>query len=105
MINNALNYSMFYKTKPVNSIKIAAPGLCFCQIFLSIASDSLSILFGSIFTGGNTQIFGMGADYIPEDNILSRVAKESTYALLKLAKDAHINVIRVLGGGYYPDDF
>lgn len=52
------------------------------------------------------RIFAMGADYIPEDNILSRVTRERTYDLLRQAKEAHFNCIRVWGGGHYPaDDF
>lgn len=51
------------------------------------------------------RIFGMGADYIPEDNLLGRVTPERTRTLLGSARDAHFNVIRVWGGGYYPDDF
>lgn len=51
------------------------------------------------------RIFAMGADYIPEDNLLPRVKKERTLRLLKACKEAHFNVIRVWGGGYYPDDF
>lgn len=50
------------------------------------------------------KIFAMGADYIPEDNILSRVTKERTYELLLQAKNAHFNCIRVWGGGNYPYD-
>ena len=51
------------------------------------------------------KIFAMGADYIPEDNILSRVTKERTWKLLKDAAEANHNCIRVWGGGYYPDDW
>lgn len=52
------------------------------------------------------QIFAMGADYIPEDNILPRVTPRRTRELLEQAKAAHFNCIRVWGGGYYPgDDF
>lgn len=51
------------------------------------------------------KIFAMGADYIPEDNLLSRVTKERTERLLKDAAQANHNCIRVWGGGYYPDDF
>lgn len=52
------------------------------------------------------QIFAMGADYIPEDNILPRVTPERTRELLEQAKAAHFNCVRVWGGGYYPgDDF
>jgi len=50
-------------------------------------------------------IFAMGADYIPEDNILSRVTPERTRALLEDCISANFNCIRVWGGGYYPDDF
>lgn len=49
--------------------------------------------------------FAMGADYIPEDCILSRINKERTRELLQHAISAHYNSIRVWGGGYYPDDF
>lgn len=51
------------------------------------------------------KIFAMGADYIPEDNLLSRVTKERTERLLRDAAAANHNCIRVWGGGYYPDDF
>ena len=50
-------------------------------------------------------IFAMGADYIPEDNLLPRVNRERTRRLLEDAKAAHMNAVRVWGGGYYPDDF
>lgn len=50
------------------------------------------------------RIFAMGGDYIPEDNLLGRVTKERTYELLKQARDAHFNCIRVWGGGNYPYD-
>ena len=50
--------------------------------------------------------FAMGADYIPEDNILSRITRETTRDLLETCIESHFNVIRVWGGGYYPgDDF
>ena len=50
-------------------------------------------------------IFAMGADYIPEDNLLPRVYRERTRRLLEDARTANMNTIRVWGGGYYPDDF
>ena len=50
------------------------------------------------------RIFAMGADYIPEDNILPRVTRERTYDLLLQAKNAHFNCVRVWGGGNYPYD-
>ena len=50
-------------------------------------------------------IFAMGADYIPEDNLLPRVNRERTRRLLEDARAANMNTIRVWGGGYYPEDY
>ncbi len=51
------------------------------------------------------RFFAMGADYVPEDNIFSRITRERSYKLLKRCRDANFNAVRVWGGGYYPDDF
>lgn len=51
------------------------------------------------------RFFAMGADYIPEDNVLSRVTPERSRWLLTQAKNCHFNAIRIWGGGYYPDDW
>lgn len=51
------------------------------------------------------RFFAMGADYIPEDNILSRYSKERTYNLIKQCRDCNFNAIRVWGGGIYPHDY
>lgn len=51
------------------------------------------------------KVFLKGSNYIPEDNILSRCDKAHNHRLLQLVKDFNHNVIRVWGGGYYPDDW
>ena len=51
------------------------------------------------------QIFAMGADYIPEDNLLTRQNRARTDLLLESAREAHYNCIRIWGGGYFPDDY
>ena len=56
------------------------------------------------FNVNGTDIFAMGADYIPEDNLLPRVNPARTRRLLEDAKAANMNCVRVWGGGYYPDD-
>lgn len=50
-------------------------------------------------------IFAMGADYIPEDNILSRLSAERTRELLSSCVECNFNAIRVWGGGFYPSDY
>lgn len=49
--------------------------------------------------------FAMGADYIPEEHLLGRRSREKTKQLLEDCKLANFNVIRVWGGGFYPDDW
>ena len=55
--------------------------------------------------GGGVKVFAMGADYIPEDNILARVTPARTRRLLEDAALANFNTVHIWGGGYYPDDF
>lgn len=49
-------------------------------------------------------VFMKGANYIPADNFLPRVSSETYHTLIKEAKDAHMNMLRVWGGGVYADD-
>lgn len=56
------------------------------------------------FVVNGIKIFAMGADYIPQDNILSRISKEKTEKLIQNCIAANFNTIRVWGGGYYPED-
>lgn len=60
---------------------------------------------GFCFKVNGIRIFAMGANYIPEDNILSRRSPERTRDLLKSCAAANYNMIRVWGGGFYPDDY
>lgn len=57
------------------------------------------------FCVNGIKIFAMGANYIPEDQILSRCSAERTRKLLKSCAAANYNMIRVWGGGIYPDDY
>ena len=57
------------------------------------------------FRVNGVKIFAMGANYIPEDQILSRRSPERTRELLKSCAAANYNMIRVWGGGIYPDDY
>ncbi len=51
------------------------------------------------------KVFAMGADYIPEDNLLPRRSPERTRRLLEDARLANMNCVRVWGGGCYPEDY
>jgi beta-mannosidase len=49
-------------------------------------------------------VFMKGANYIPSDSFVDRVTPERQRALLQSAADAHMNMLRVWGGGIYEDD-
>lgn len=49
-------------------------------------------------------IFAMGANWIPEDQILPYCTARRTEQLLQACVDAGFNMVRVWGGGYYPGD-
>lgn len=51
------------------------------------------------------KIFAMGSNYIPADNIFSRITKDKIEKLLKSCIDCNFNTVRIWGGGYYPDDY
>lgn len=57
------------------------------------------------FCVNGVSIFVMGADYIIEDNILARCNKEKTEQLIQDCIEANYNIIRVWGGGLYPEDY
>lgn len=56
------------------------------------------------FAVNGVRFFAMGADYVPEDSILSRVNREKTGRLIRSAAQANHNCIRVWGGANYPSD-
>jgi len=45
-----------------------------------------------------------GTNWIPGDSFLPRITKEKYWHLIKDAKNAHMNMIRIWGGGTYEDD-
>ncbi|EYD74600.1 Beta-mannosidase [Rubellimicrobium mesophilum DSM 19309] len=51
-------------------------------------------------------VFARGANWIPTDALSGRITEEATRDLLQSAAGAHMNMIRVWGGGRYePDSF
>ncbi|MGN0485435.1 MAG: glycosyl hydrolase 2 galactose-binding domain-containing protein [Lachnospiraceae bacterium] len=57
------------------------------------------------FCVNGKKIFAMGANYVPQDNILPWCSYERTKTLIETCREANYNCIRVWGGGYYPDDY
>ncbi len=57
------------------------------------------------FTINGVKPFIRGANYVPEDCMMSRRNRERTERLLRDCAAAHYNMIRVWGGGIYPDEW
>ncbi|HEX8777444.1 MAG TPA: glycoside hydrolase family 2 protein, partial [Rhodanobacter sp.] len=56
------------------------------------------------FVVNGVPIFAKGANVIPLDSFPNRVTTARIYAMLKSARDANMNMLRVWGGGYYLED-
>ena len=58
------------------------------------------------FVVNGIPVFAKGADVIPFDSFMTRVTPAQHRQILQSARDAHMNMIRHWGGGYYEtDDF
>ena len=69
---------------------------------VSTTQDETGSEFCYVLNG--VKIFSMGANYIPQDNLLSRINPNRTKKLIESAIDANFNTLRIWGGGYYPED-
>jgi beta-mannosidase len=49
-------------------------------------------------------IFCKGANYVPQDIFPARVTDENVAAYIRTMAESNINMVRVWGGGYYPND-
>ncbi|MDR1555905.1 MAG: glycoside hydrolase family 2 protein [Tannerellaceae bacterium] len=56
------------------------------------------------FQLNGVNVFAKGANYIPQDNFLPRVTAERHEKTILDAVHAHMNMLRVWGGGIYEDD-
>ena len=76
----------------------------FRTIELIQEEDAVGISY--YFKLNGVPIFARGANYIPSDVLLSRIQANDRYNLLRQAKEANMNMLRVWGGGIYEaDDF
>jgi beta-mannosidase len=56
------------------------------------------------FVVNGISVFAKGADVIPFDSFPNRVTPEIHRKILQSARDAHMNMVREWGGGYYESD-
>lgn len=73
------------------------------EIELKQERDDIGESFTVVVNG--IEVFAKGANYIPEDNLLGRNTYEKTKDLLQSAVETNHNMVRVWGGGIYPEDY
>ena len=67
-------------------------------------ADSIGTAF--YFKVNDIPLYMKGANYIPEEMITSWMSREKTRKLLEqCVGDAHMNMLRIWGGGIYPPDY
>ena len=64
--------------------------------------DSIGRAF--YFKVNGVPFYAKGANYVPEEMIETWIKSDNTLKLLKMAQEAHFNMLRVWGGGIYPSD-
>lgn len=66
--------------------------------------DSIGEGVSFYFEVNGKPIFAKGANYIPQDNFLPRVAKETYEELIRTTKESNMNMLRIWGGGIYEEE-
>ena len=73
------------------------------QVELLTGRDAAGSRFA--FRVNGREVFMKGANLIPADALAGRITRDGVRDLLQSARDAHMNMIRVWGGGRYEPDW
>ncbi|KAH8418054.1 hypothetical protein KR222_010988, partial [Zaprionus bogoriensis] len=87
------------KTKSQKSLRV---GFRTLELVERPAPDGLGNTF--LFRVNGVEIFMKGSNYIPSHILPEKQTPEQVAYLLESAKDAHMNMLRVWGGGVYESD-
>ena len=71
---------------------------------IELVQEKDSIGESFYFKLNGKSVFMKGANYIPQDNFVSRVKKQDYQKIIQMAKKVNMNMLRVWGGGVYPDN-
>ena len=72
---------------------------------IELIEEPDSIGCAMYFKVNDEKVYIKGANYVPEEMIETWMSKEKTLKLLAECVPAHINMLRVWGGGIYPPDY
>lgn len=107
--NPPLWYPRGYGEQPLQKItaRLVRNGETLSEISETIGFRTLTVNMknGFCFSCNGTDLFAMGANVIPQDQIFPFITEERTEKFLSDCAKANYNTLRIWGGGYYPDDF
>ena len=92
-----------YTNQRINFDRISAPENK--EPFAKLIQQKDSIGESFYFQKEGKPVYIKGANWIPANIFLPSVTKNDYRTLLLRAKDAHMNMLRVWGGGVYEDDY
>ncbi len=74
--------------------------------FRTVAVDTSEDEFGSAFTllVNGRPVFVKGVNWIPDDHFLTRITRDRLAGRLDQAAAAHVNLVRIWGGGVYESE-
>ncbi len=84
---------------------ISAESASFGIRSVNLVQEPDSVGSSFYFEVNGNPVFMKGANYIPQDIFLNRVTPQDYANLIKSAKEANFNMLRVWGGGIYERDF
>ena len=104
--NGANRQSHYYEfdlrlTVPDDTITLAHQHIYYACTNIQLVQEKDKDGESFYFTVNGEKVFAKGANYVPDDSF---DPGKNSAALVNLAADANMNMIRVWGGGTYPDD-
>lgn len=98
----AMYHFQFNRIDKIKSVPFHQLEIGLRTIELVRQKDSIGEQF--YFKVNGKPVFMKGANYVPQDNFVTRVTPEKQNKLIDRAKQSNMNMIRIWGGGLYPDD-
>lgn len=100
---NPVLYHLDFEIQSDNEIQEEHYRIGIREVEFDHNADEYGTNFGVRING--VPIFLKGSNYIPQDSIIPRIDKSKVLHMLELVKEFNHNVIRVWGGGYYPEKY
>ena len=97
-------YHDFWKIYNLDNVLIDSLPVTFGVRTSRLVQEKDSVGTSYYFKINGRPVFCKGANYIPQDVFPARVTDTSIRTMVQQMKESNFNIVRVWGGGYYPDE-